>query len=58
MDHPIPSDPEEIMTQSNSQPVLTVAVQSARAITDSFAASARSLRTAALSLLVDRALSA
>ena len=46
------------MTQSNSQPVQTVAVQSARAITDSFAASARSLRTAALSLLVDRALSA
>ncbi len=46
------------MTQSNWQPVQTVAVQSVRATASSFAASARSLRTAALSLLVDRALSA
>jgi hypothetical protein len=58
MDRPIPSDPEEIMTQLNSQPVQTIAVQYARATISSFAASARSLRAAALSLLVDRALSA
>ncbi|MFL9908064.1 hypothetical protein [Paraburkholderia sp. RL17-337-BIB-A] len=46
------------MTQSNSQPAQTVAPQSARATIASFAASVRVLRTAALSLLVDRALSA
>jgi hypothetical protein len=58
MDRPIPSDPEEIMTQSNPQPIQTVVAQSARVTTGSFAASVRSLRTVALSLLVDRALSA
>jgi hypothetical protein len=58
MDCPIRSAPEEIMTQTNSQPVQAVAVQAARAATGSFAASVRVLRTAALSLLVDRALSA
>ncbi|WP_172176931.1 hypothetical protein [Paraburkholderia elongata] len=49
------------MTQSNSQPVQTVAAQSVRVTTGStgiFAASVRSMRTVALSLLVDRALSA
>ena len=61
MDRPIPSDPEEIMSQSNSQPVQTAAAQSARMTTGStgtFAAPVRSMRTVALSLLVDRALSA
>ncbi|AXL52743.1 hypothetical protein DSC91_005882 [Paraburkholderia caffeinilytica] len=61
MDRPIPPDPEEIMTQSNSQPVQTVATQPARIATGStgtFAASVRSIRTVAVSLLVDRALSA
>ncbi|CAE6693009.1 hypothetical protein [Paraburkholderia haematera] len=46
------------MTQSNSQPVQTAASQSARVTTGTFAASVRSVRTVALSLLVDRALSA
>ncbi|MGF6903384.1 hypothetical protein [Paraburkholderia phytofirmans] len=46
------------MTQSNLQPVQTVATQSAGVTTRTFAASALSMRTVALSLLVDRALSA
>ncbi|WP_172317542.1 hypothetical protein [Paraburkholderia solitsugae] len=46
------------MTQSNSQQIQTVAAQSARVITGSFAASIQGMRTVALSLLVDRALSA
>jgi len=61
MDRPIPSDPEEIMTQPNSQQVQTVAVQPVRMTTGStgtFAASVRGMGTVALSLLVDRALSA
>jgi hypothetical protein len=58
MDRPIRSDLEEIMTQTKSQPVQTVATESARAAIGRLAASVRSLRTAALSLLVDRALSA
>ena len=57
MDRPIP-EPEEIMTQSNPQQVQTVAAQSTRVTNGSFAASVRGLRTVALSLLVDRALSA
>ena len=63
MDRPIPSDPEEIMTQPNSQPVQIVAAQPSRMTigstgTGTFAASVRGMRTVALSLLVDRALSA
>lgn len=46
------------MTQTNSLPVQTVSVQAARAATGRFAATVRVLRMAALSLLVDRALSA
>jgi hypothetical protein len=46
------------MTQSNSQQVQTVAAQSTRVTTGSFAASMQSMRTVAFSLLVDRALSA
>ncbi|WP_183081416.1 hypothetical protein [Paraburkholderia fungorum] len=44
--------------QSNLQQVQTVAAQPARVTPGSFAASVRGLRTVALSLLVDRALSA
>ncbi|MCX4171232.1 MULTISPECIES: hypothetical protein [Paraburkholderia] len=49
------------MTQPNSQQVPTVAVQPVRMTTGStgtFAASVRGMGTVALSLLVDRALSA
>lgn len=46
------------MTQSNPQQVQTVAALSTRVTNGSFAASVRGLRTVALSLLVDRALSA
>ncbi len=46
------------MTQSNSQQLQTVAAQSGRVTTGSFATSMQSMRTVALSLLVDRALSA
>ncbi|MFM0733236.1 hypothetical protein PQQ52_22435 [Paraburkholderia sediminicola] len=46
------------MTQSNSQQIQTVAAQSPRVTTGTFAASVSSMRTVALSLLVDRALSA
>ncbi|MFM0161734.1 hypothetical protein SAMN05444172_4056 [Burkholderia sp. GAS332] len=46
------------MTPSNSQQVKTVAAQSTRVTTGSFAASIQGMRTVALSLLVDRALSA
>lgn len=46
------------MTQSNSQQVQAVAAQSPRVFTGAFAASVSSMRTVALSLLVDRALSA
>jgi hypothetical protein len=58
MDRPIRSDPEELMTQSNPQQVQPAAAPSARVTTGNFAASVSSLRTVALSLLVDRALSA
>jgi hypothetical protein len=49
------------MTQSNPQQVQAVAAQSAqsaRTAADSFAASMLGMRTVAMSLLVDRALSA
>lgn len=46
------------MTQSNPQQVQAVAAQSARPVTGSFAASMLGMRTVAMSLLVDRALSA
>ncbi|WP_434108566.1 hypothetical protein [Paraburkholderia caffeinilytica] len=46
------------MTQSNSQQVQTVAAQTPRVMAGTFAASMRSMRTVAFSLLVDRALSA
>ncbi|MFM0607094.1 hypothetical protein PQR05_21450 [Paraburkholderia sediminicola] len=46
------------MTQSSSQQVQTVATQSLRVTTGTFSASLSSMRTVALSLLVDRALSA
>jgi hypothetical protein len=58
MDRRIPYDPEEIMTQSHPQQVQTAAVQSTRIAAGTFAASMQSMRTVALSLLVDRALSA
>lgn len=46
------------MTQSTPQPIQTVTAQSASAAASCFAASMLSVRTVALSLLVDRALSA
>jgi hypothetical protein len=46
------------MTQSNSQQVQAVAAQSTPFGAGTFAASVQSVRTVALSLLVDRALSA
>jgi hypothetical protein len=57
MDRPIPSDPEEIMTRSNPQRVPALAKQSAVALRGLVASMLR-VRTAAFSLLVDRALSA
>lgn len=46
------------MTQSNQQQAQVLTAQSAGAATGGFAASMLSMRTVALSLLVDRALSA
>ncbi|WP_186307962.1 hypothetical protein [Paraburkholderia sp. BCC1884] len=46
------------MTQSTPQPIQTFAAQSANATASGFAASMLSVRNVALSLLVDRALSA
>ena len=46
------------MTQSHPQQVQTTVVQSPRVATGAFVASMQSMRTVALSLLVDRALSA
>ena len=57
MDRPIPQALEENMTPLNSQQVQTLSTQPA-ASSGGFASSMLSLRTVALSLLVDRALSA
>jgi hypothetical protein len=57
MDRPIPQDLEEIMTQLNPQPAQALAAQPVAA-SGGFVASMLSMRTVALSLLVDRALSA
>ena len=46
------------MTQPHSQQIQTVGVQSAHVAPGAFAASMQSLRDVAISLLVDRALSA
>ncbi|CAD6558420.1 hypothetical protein [Paraburkholderia metrosideri] len=46
------------MTQPNPQQVQALAAQPDSAAADSFAATLRGMRTVALSLLVDRALSA
>jgi len=57
MDRPIPQDLEEIMSSSNPQQTPALAAQPVSA-NSGFAAASVSLRTVALSLLVDRALSA
>ncbi|MGF6570541.1 hypothetical protein ABH945_002652 [Paraburkholderia sp. GAS333] len=46
------------MTQPNPQQIQALAAQSVRATARGFSASIRSVRTVAMSLLVDRALSA
>ncbi|MFM0741292.1 hypothetical protein PQQ51_28995 [Paraburkholderia xenovorans] len=46
------------MTQPKSQPARATAAESARVVTGNVSASIRSMRTVAMSLLVDRALSA
>ncbi|SDH46850.1 hypothetical protein SAMN05216466_11076 [Paraburkholderia phenazinium] len=57
MDRPIQQNTEEIMTQPQAQQFQQVSTQSAGPAFR-FAASMSSVRTVALSLLVDRALSA
>jgi len=57
MDRPIPQDLEEIMTQANPQQVQALAARPA-VVSGGFVASMLGMRTVALSLLVDRALSA
>jgi hypothetical protein len=62
MDRPIPKShktEEEIMTQPDPQHLQALAAQPQRAdASDSFFAAVRGMRSVALSLLVDRALSA
>ena len=57
MDHPIPQDTEEVMTQSHAQQSQPLSTQRTVPV-NRLAASLSGMRTVAFSLLVDRALSA